>query len=73
MIVRLQNRVDIRTFCEPYVTQNGAAYAVFMRTRWNGGAVECGRYLEESRAKGVLLEMILAYQRQERVFYMPDE
>lgn len=71
MIVRLQNQSDTRLFHEPHIKQSGTAYSVCMRIKGRETVIECGRYLEESRAMGVLYEMLDAYKRKERIFYMP--
>lgn len=71
MIVTLQNGNDTRTYNEPHIKQVGAVCAVCMRERYTGKQVECGRYLEATRARGVVYEMNYAYSRGVKYFDMP--
>lgn len=75
MKIRTQDGRQYLEFEEAYIDDHGNSgeAAVYVRNRLNPESVCVGVYEDMSRARGVLYEIDLAYQSQQKVFYAPAE
>lgn len=73
MRVRTQDETGIYVFENAWVGLGTTSIPICCRVPGREDAVVLGRYESIARAKGVLLEMTLAYQKDTKVFYMPTK
>lgn len=73
MKIRTQEANKVLEFGEGFVEKRGYEGGVFIRGRYGRDTVLAGIYEDESRAKGVLQEILYAYEIRKPVFYMPLE
>lgn len=68
-----QDREKVFGFGDCHIEEWAIEWAVHVNSNYGDKAPMAGIYSDKSRAKGVLQEMILAFERGEGVFYMPSE
>lgn len=73
MKIRTQDARQIFEFGESYVKKWSNGSGVFVKGRYDRNAALAGIYEDEARAKGVLQEMLYAFEGRKPVFYMPAE
>lgn len=73
MKIRTQDAKQYLEYGEAYAERYGSRSAVFIRSRYQAKPVLAGIYEDEARSKGVLYEIGISYEYQDRIYYMPAE
>jgi hypothetical protein len=69
--VYTQNKGAVYDFGNVWVSEYYCEFVIFNRLANTEKSCILGQYSTEERARGVLYEMLDAYKRKERIFYMP--
>lgn len=73
MKIRTQDATQCVEFGDCFVVSDSFGVCVCVRTLSDHIAVTAGNYEDVARAKGVVLEIGQAYEKDQRLFYMPLE